>query len=154
MKCDRRFKSMIAAAAVGVLCAAAGPLMAADDGAEPKPLALRKIMQDLGKNMQAVTDAISREEWQQVEKIAPLIADHPQPPATEKVRILAFIGTDVGKFRGHDEKAHQAALGMMEAAGRQDGPAVIAAFAAVQNSCLGCHQNYRKPFVEHFYGKR
>ena len=39
---------------------------------------------------------------------------------------------------------------MGEAAARGDGQAVIAGFAKVQQACLGCHQRFRKPFVERF----
>jgi len=46
------------------------------------------------------------------------------------------------------------AAAMGEAAKRSDGQAVIAAFAKVQQSCFGCHQSFRQPFVEHFYGHR
>lgn len=123
-------------------------------GTEARPLELRKIMKDLGKDMQTVTDGISREDWALVARVAPRIADHPQPPVGEKMRILAFIGSDVGKFKGFDEQTHKAAKAMQAAAERGDGKAVIASFANLQNSCLGCHQSYRKPFVEHFYGQR
>lgn len=151
MKSDRRIKSSIAAGLLGALLAA--PVAAAEK-AQSELLALHEIMEELGKNMEAVTGAIAREDWGQVAKIAPLIADHPEPPPAEKARILAFLGKDAAKFRGHDEKTHRAAMEMKEAAARQDGPAVISAFAAVQNGCLGCHQNFRKRLREHFYGKR
>ncbi len=59
-------------------------------------------MQDLGKNMQAITDGISREDWELVEKAASQVADHPRPPFGEKVRILGFVGTNVSKFKGYD----------------------------------------------------
>lgn len=126
----------------------------ADNADKAKPLALRKIMQDLGKNMQAITDGISREDWEMVAKIAPLIADHPQPPMGEKMRILSFIGADAGKFKGHDEKSSLAAQELRQAAARSDGQSVISSFATLQNSCLACHQSFRKPFLEHFYGQR
>ena len=45
---------------VGALLAAAGAAAAAEPD-KAKPLALRKIMQDLGTNMQRITDGISRE---------------------------------------------------------------------------------------------
>lgn len=123
--------------------------------AEPaKPLALHAVMEKLGHDMQAVTGAISKEDWPVVAKLAPAIANHDEPPLTEKVRILAWLGTDAGKFRGFDRQVHDAATAMGEAAGRGDGQAVIAAFAKTQQSCLGCHQGYRRAFVEHFYGKR
>ncbi|MBY0409813.1 MAG: cytochrome c [Burkholderiaceae bacterium] len=104
--------------------------------------------------MQVVADGISREDWEMVAKVAPLIADHPQPPPLEKMRILKFVGAEAGKFKGHDEKTHQAARALEQAAVRSDGQSVISSFAALQNSCLACHQTFRKPFVEHFYGQR
>lgn len=123
--------------------------------AEPaKSMALQEVMEKLGHDMQAVTGAISREDWAQVAELAPKIARHPEPPLGEKMRILAWLGTDAGKFRGFDEQVHQAADAMSAAAKRGDGQAVIQAFAKVQQSCLACHQNFRKSFQEHFYEKR
>ncbi len=89
-------------------------LTAANDRAfaEPaaEPLALRKIMKDLGGNMQAVTDGISREDWMLIEKTAPLIAEHPQPPLLEKMRIMSFIGGNMARFKAYDGETHQAAM--------------------------------------------
>ena len=119
-----------------------------------KELALRGIMKDLGANMQVVTDGISREDWALIEKTAPLIADHPQPPMSEKARIMSFAGSSMGKFKGYDEVTHEAALSLREAAGKQNAQAVIAAFQALQTACYNCHRDFRKPFVEHFYGQR
>jgi cytochrome c556 len=119
-----------------------------------EPLALRKIMQDLGKNMQAITDGISREDWELVEKAASQVADHPQPPFGEKVRILGFVGSDVSKFKGYDGETHNAAYVLGEVAAEKDGYGVVSAFSTLQNTCLACHQSFRKSFQEHFYGQR
>lgn len=119
-----------------------------------KPLALRAIMEKLGRDMQTVTGAISKEDWAMVAELAPKIAKHAEPPISEKVRILTWLGTDAGKFRGFDGQVHEAAVAMGEAARRSDGQAVIANFAKVQQSCLACHQGFRKSFQEHFYEKR
>ena len=119
-----------------------------------KPLELRKIMQELGKDMQAITEAIAHEDWMLVAKFAPQIAEHPEPSAIEKIRILTHIGTDAGKFESHDEITHLAARALEQVALRRDGLGVIAAFANLQNGCLACHQSFGKPFVEHFYGQR
>ncbi len=118
-----------------------------------EPLVLQKIMKDMGKNMQVIADGISREDWKLVEKTAPLIADHPQPPVVEKVKILAYVGTDASKFKGYDRKTHEAAGVLGESAAREDGYAIISDFATLQNTCLMCHQSFRKKFQEHFYGK-
>lgn len=60
----------------------------AGDATQVEPLALRKIMQELGRNMQAITGAISQEEWVQVVQLAPKVAAHPEPPLTEKCASL------------------------------------------------------------------
>lgn len=146
MKAARVLMSVLAGCLV--LVASAGQA-AAGEG-----MALRRIMKDLGANMQAVTGAISTEDWPLVERTAPMIADHPQPPMAEKLRIMAFIGTDMGAFKGFDTEVHEAAATMGEAARAGDGEAVISAFSAVQSACYGCHSRFRKGFVEHFYGGR
>ena len=119
-----------------------------------KPMALQGVMEKLGRDMQTVTGAISKEDWALVAQLAPKIARHAEPPLSEKMRILTWLGTDAGKFRGFDEQVHEAASAMGGAATRGDGQAVIAAFAKVQQSCLGCHQSFREPFVKRFHEKR
>ncbi|OAH96013.1 cytochrome C [Methylomonas methanica] len=126
----------------------------ADGDTEVKPLELKRIMQELGRSMQTISDAISREDWALVAKIAPQIAEHPEPPVIEKMRILTFIGTNMGTFESHDEITHQAARALEQVASRNDGQGVITAFANLQSSCLACHQSFRQSFVEHFYGQR
>ena len=55
----------------------------------------------MGKNIQTIADGISREDWELIEKTTSQIADHPQPPLTEKIRIMAFVGMDASKFKGY-----------------------------------------------------
>ncbi len=89
---------------------------AADIQRETKPLILRSIMAELGNNMQAITHAINIEDWAQVSASAELIAEHPQPPMTERIRILSFVGSNISQFKEHDEKTHQAAKVLSETA--------------------------------------
>lgn len=117
-----------------------------------EPLELQKVMKELGRNMQVITDGISREDWELVAKTAPLIAQHPQPSLSEKTRIISFMGTKMSSFKAFDMKTHEAAHDLMHAAHEKDGQNVIAAFQKVQTTCLNCHQTFRAPFVEHFYG--
>lgn len=131
----------------------ASPLARPDDGATVKPMALRGIMQEMSRNMQVMTDAIAREAWSEVVATAPLVADHPQPPFTEKLRILAFFGGKASDFKKHDAATHQAALDLQQAAADQDGSAAIVAYAALQQQCLNCHQAFRESFTAHFYAK-
>lgn len=116
-----------------------------------KAMGLRLVMQELGRDMQAVTGAISREDWVMVAKLAPGIGRHAQPPAMEKMRIIKWVGKDAGQFRALDARVGQAADDMAAAASRGDGAETIRAFADVQQACLACHTQFRKPFVKHFY---
>ncbi len=119
-----------------------------------EPLVLQKVMKDMGNNMQTITDGISRGDWELVEKTAPLIAGHPQPPMTEKMRIMSFVGTSMGKFKAYDGETHEQAQAVGKAAKAKDGQGVILAFQKLQTNCYNCHSEFRKPFVEHFYGKK
>ncbi|BCB26860.1 hypothetical protein SKTS_17460 [Sulfurimicrobium lacus] len=119
-----------------------------------EPLVLQNVMKDLGKNMQTITDGVSREDWELVEKTAPLIADHPQPPMSEKMRIMGFMGSNMGKFKAYDGETHDQALAIGKAARAKDGQGIILSFQKLQTSCYNCHSEFRKPIVEHFYGKK
>lgn len=150
MKAGRFVRIVFAA---GLLVAGVA-LSQAQAGEEAGELALRKIMKELGANMQTAVDGISKEDWKLVEKTAPLIADHPQPPIGEKLRIIAFMGSDMGRFKGYDEKVHEAAATLGKAASSGDGEAVIEAFRDIQKACYSCHREFRQGFVKHFYGSR
>ncbi len=147
MKPDFRF---LAAFALLVVSAAAPAT--AQDAVAPE-LELRRIMRELNAGMQTVVDGISREDWALVAATAPKIANHREPEPAEKMKILAFIGAEIGEFKGRDEESHQAALAMEKAAQKRDGLAVVSSFGEVQKACLACHQTYRERFLAHFYSK-
>jgi cytochrome c556 len=140
-------KQLIVAASLISIALAASHVQAAE------PLEFQKVMRELGKNMQIITDGISHEDWELVAKAAPMIAEHPQPPLAEKTRIVSFMGAEMPKFKSFDMQTHEAAHDLIHAAHEKDGQKVIEAFHKVQSSCLSCHQAFRAKFVEHFYGK-
>ncbi|MFV9475341.1 cytochrome c [Advenella sp. RU8] len=121
---------------------------------DEKPMALRAVMKQLGDDMQAVTGAISHEDWALVAGLASKIANHAEPPPEERVKIITWLGADASKFRGTDLKMKEAATEMGEAAKQADGPGVIAAFSKTQQNCLACHQIFRQSFIKQFYDNR
>lgn len=141
----------IAAALLAATLLPAGVPAGAEADA-PKPLALRRIMQDMGRGMEEITRAISMERWDVVARAARGIAEHGQPPLPERARILGFMGSEAGAFRGRDEEMKKASLALEKAAAAGDGRRVIGAFADLQASCLACHESFRPRFVEHFHG--
>jgi cytochrome c556 len=136
------------------LAAANAPATAEPDAQATQPLALRNIMKALGQNMQVITDGISRGEWALVEQAAVRVAEHPQPPLPERLRIVAFAGTNAGRFKAHDGDTQAAAEAVAKSARAKDGEATILAFQSLQTGCFNCHREFRKPFVEHLYGAR
>jgi cytochrome c556 len=114
-------------------------------------LELQTIMSDLGKQMQKITDGISKEDWALVRESAINIADHPQPPLSEKIKILSFVGTNISTFKAYDTKTHNAAIILSKSAIEKDGNKIITNFSILQKTCLACHQQFRQLFREHFY---
>ena len=108
-------------------------------------------MESLGRDMQTTTGAISKEDWGLVAEIARKIAHHAEPPLAERKLILDWLGSDSELFEHLDEHTHEVARAMGKAAESGDGQEVIEKFARLQDSCLACHQRFRKAFVEHFY---
>lgn len=119
-----------------------------------EPLALQKIMADIGSNMEIIVHGIAREEWQLVEQAADKVANHPTPPMSDKLRIVSFVGTDMATFKSLDSKTHDSAIILGQEAAKKEGAKVIAQFADLQNTCLACHQRFRQAFKTHFYGEK
>ena len=63
MNHKRYFATAFAVSMIGALLAGLATTAQANDIALPEPLALRKIMQDLEKNMHLMADGIAREDW-------------------------------------------------------------------------------------------
>ena len=112
------------------------------DFAERSIAQARKAFEGFMGAVQKGADAIAREDWPALTLIARKLAEHPAPPATEKVRILTALGNDAARFRELEHQTHHAANEMGEAAKKADGRLVIEAYAKVQSACLACHQGF------------
>lgn len=117
-------------------------------------LTLREVMAGLGRHMEAITAGITSENWPSVSAEAARIAGHSQPPISEKMRIMGFVGTRMSQFRTYDSDVRRQAEAVRASANAEDGPGVIQAFAKLQDSCLTCHQAFRKAYIQHFRGAR
>ncbi len=111
-------------------------------------LSLQVIMQQLGTDLETITKGISQENWELVTKKAILIRDHPQASMKEKKRIKVLLGEQMSQFKTYDLKTHEAANSLVDAAKNKEGFQVISFFSELQNSCLACHQQFRKRLSE------
>ena len=146
-----RTAKRIAMGAIGALMAMSGAMSWADDSAATPPLALRKIMQDMDKNMHIMADAISQKDWPLVARIALLIANHRQPPFIEKMRIMGFVGTNISKYKAYDGSIAEHAQAVGKAAKSNDVQGAEQMYRTLQASCDNCHSEFQKSFVAHFY---
>lgn len=117
-----------------------------------EPTGIKQVMQELGRNMQTVTDGISHEDWGLVEEISSKIASRHQPPLSEKLRIIGLLGLEMERFKSLDGETHRAAIALERASRERDGRKVISVFQQLQMGCLACHEAYRDRFVRHFSG--
>ncbi|MDG4868591.1 cytochrome c [Guyparkeria sp. 1SP6A2] len=134
--------------AMAALMGSAGAL--AEEERDGVPHEFHEIMEELGEHMVGITEGITHEDWIRVAEHAQAIADHPRPPMTERVRIMAFAGTDVAKFKEFDGEVHDAAARLADEAAGGDGSAIIASFGRLQNGCLDCHAAFRTTYRNHF----
>ena len=133
--------------AILVLTAIAGTVQTAF----AKDLALRGIMAELGANVGLIAEALAREDYAEVERLANAVADHPKVPVMERAKILGFLGRRMPEFKAHDDTVHASGKALAAAAARKDGHATVEAFGELQTRCLACHQDFRADFIDHFY---
>ncbi|MCL7744371.1 cytochrome c [Guyparkeria hydrothermalis] len=150
MNISNRIGAWVAILALAGAGAAGGAL--ADEGAAPHEF--HEIMEDLGDQMVGITEGITHEDWIRVAEHAEAIANHPRPPMSERVRIMAFAGTEVAQFKKYDKEVHEAASSLADTAAGGDGSAVISAFGRLQNGCLDCHAAFRSAYREHFHSAK
>ncbi len=137
--------------AVGVFLLIVSHLSWAQDVETPEPMALQGIMKKMGQNMGVIAEEISKENWKTIEGVALEIAEHPTPPFSEKIKIMAFAGSNITYFKEYDAITHKTATRLAETARMGQGDEVIELFSELQKSCLACHQMFRESFKTHFY---
>lgn len=115
-------------------------------------MALEKVMKGHAKNMQLIAGGIAHEDYEQVVKGSLGVADPPRPPSTmgEKLKLMGFLGQNIGRFRKLDGDVKERAAALVRTARAKNGEATIAAFRRLQMSCLACHAEFRKPFQDYF----
>lgn len=104
---------------------------------------LREIMVDLDADLSHMTSAMMREDFETIAEAAEAIAEHPQPGARERERLLRQLGGDAADFRGHDEAVHGFALKAVEAAEDRDMAEVYRYHRQIVESCLACHADFK-----------
>jgi cytochrome c556 len=116
---------------------------AADLGAPSGTASLKAIMQGLQASMATLHLALWLEEFEAVAAAAREVADHPQVPAAERLRIQSVLEDDFAAFAAADRRVHDTSLRLRDAALQRDTAAVLSALADVHVGCVACHTRFR-----------
>jgi len=143
-------RKLLVASRVGLIMLSLVANLAYAETAE-EPLMLRKIMQAMQSNIQQIEQGIVKQDWDLVSQNALSIADHPAPPLFEKLRIFAYINTDLGEFKKLDKKTHETAKILGEMALKDDKSTIGVVVSELKGSCEQCHQVFRQEFQANFY---
>ena len=123
------------------LCVSPQVLSETESNNTPKiASSLREIMRGMDKDLQLISNAISREDWSLIEELASEVENHEQPKFNDELLTL---------FKIYDDKTHLAAKDLKTAAAEKNGYNVINQFSNLQTTCLICHQSFRKPYRDY-----
>lgn len=70
------------------------------------------------------------------------------------MRIMGFVGTSISKYKAYDVSVVEHAHAVGKAAKSNDVQETERMFRTLQASCDNCHNEFQKPFVANFYGKK
>jgi cytochrome c556 len=104
----------------------------------------QSVMQELGRDLHRISDAILQEDYPAIAAAAEAIAEHPHPSAAERRRVGAQLGPDMPRFQQAGEAVHQTAHELHEAAQRRDMEAVLRRYQPLMEGCVACHAQFRE----------
>jgi len=105
---------------------------------------LKEIMQGLRNNLVEISDGLLTDNFEQVERGATGIAEHPQIPGAQIKLVAAALGSEMPAFKQLDTLVHDLAVEIAVAARARDPETALAAYQQMLEGCLACHSSYKK----------
>lgn len=109
---------------------------------------LKEVMQQLGQSYTTLNHAILIGDFDQAMVSAKAISDHEKLSMGQRMKIMATLGTDMVDFKNTDQKVHQLALDIEQAAIAKDMPLLIKRQSQMLSACMACHTTYRSRVME------
>jgi len=110
--------------------------------ADKKVPTLKSVMQDLGKAMDKLNHGIFYEDFEEIEKAAYSLANHPKPK-TQLPIVIKTLNVRMLKFKGFDSKVHDSATDIVELAKKKNMSGILKKHKVIMNNCVACHSNFR-----------
>lgn len=134
--------ALLTSAATLIACSRRSPAAAASD-ASAAPGDLKTIMVGLGQQLNALHDALWREDLGAVGAAATAVAQHPKVSPEERGRIQRALGDDFPRFAAADGRVHDAAVAVADAAAAKDLDGVVGRLGTLEAGCVACHTQFR-----------
>lgn len=115
---------------------------------QPKTMKLVPMMRLLLADMQKIDQGIFTEDYAIIADGAGSIANHPGMTPQDKKLIKKTLGKEMQKFVSLDMTVHHHADSIKAAAQQQNMSEVLRHYRIVQQGCVDCHANFRKPIID------
>ena len=126
-----------------LICAIVGMNVLATSAHAKDPETFQELMKYMGEQYTQVVDGILKQDYDQIDKAANIIAFHPEPSLTQRMKIIAKLGTNFLDFKSWDDKVHLSAVALSQAAKTKDQQAILEQNSQVLKNCTSCHDKYR-----------
>jgi hypothetical protein len=104
---------------------------------------LKEIMQKLRNNLVEISDGLLTDDFEQIQRGATGIAEHPQIPAAQIQLVAAELGPEMPTFKQIDTLVHNLALEIGVAAKTSDHRAAMSGYQRMIEGCLTCHSTFK-----------
>lgn len=105
---------------------------------------LKDIMQELRDNLLEISDGLLTDDFEQIQRGATGIAEHPQIPAAQIKLVAAELGAEMPAFKQIDTLVHNLALEIGVAARGRDNVTAMSAYQRMIEGCLSCHSTFKR----------
>ena len=104
---------------------------------------LKSVMQQLGRDYAALDHAVLVGDFAAAAVAAEHIANHEKPSMFQRMKIMAVLRTEMSAFKQADDKVHQLAMAIKQAAEKKDMSLLIQRQSGMLSACMACHTAYR-----------
>ena len=104
---------------------------------------LKKIMQGLRVDTNAIAEGLLTDDFEKVIIGANNIANHAQIPSEQIQLVAAELGAEMPAFKQMDIQVHDLSVAIAAAAKEEDRARAIADYYRMLNGCFDCHAAYK-----------
>jgi cytochrome c556 len=104
---------------------------------------LIEVMRGLMEDMEAINTGIWYERYDQIEKGASQIANHPKALAQERSAIAQTLGAQMKQFAHYDQVVHHHSDSLAMATLQEDMQEILRHYDIVHQGCVDCHTAFR-----------